>query len=165
MKSYQKNIVLNFHVADAIKFSSDNHDDFFKAKIILDELFFKEIIKYPIPVDKKALNVLMTSSLALDIYFWLTYRMSYIKEETEIPFSKLKLQFGFGYNDTKHGRYEFRRKFIAQLRFVLSLYDTAKVVANDECVCLYPSPTHVKKSNIRPELFHNYFVESKKSCC
>ncbi|MCL2311593.1 MAG: replication protein RepA [Firmicutes bacterium] len=147
----KKSIVLNFHVADAIKFSSDNHDDFFKTKVVLDELFFNEIIKYPIPVDKEALNVLMSSSLALDIYFWLTYKMSYIREETEISFASLKSQFGFNYGDTKHGRYEFRRKFMAQLRFVLSLYNTAKVTINDDGICLYPSPTHVRKINSSPK--------------
>ncbi|MDR0697399.1 MAG: hypothetical protein LBF68_07725 [Christensenellaceae bacterium] len=143
----RKTVVLNFHVADAVKFSSDNVMDFFKTKVILDEYFFSEIIKYPIPVDGEALNALMSSSLALDIYFWLTYKMSYIKDITEISFNNLKAQFGFGYNDTKYGRYEFRRNFVTQLKNVLALYAQAKVCIQREEILLYPSPTHVEKRN------------------
>jgi hypothetical protein len=149
----KKIIVINFHVADAVRFSCDSHEDFFKAKVILDENFFNEIIRYPIPVDKKALNVLMSSSLALDIYFWLTYKMSYIKKETKISFDSLKAQFGFGYNDTKYGRYEFRRKFVIQLKFVLALYNAAKVNICEDGIYLQPSPTHVKKKGIAPKAF------------
>jgi hypothetical protein len=145
----KKNVVLNFHIADAIKFSSDNHDDFFKTKIILDELFFNEIMKHPIPVDGRALNKLMSSSLALDIYFWLTYRMNYLKSRTDISFPKLKSQFGYGYDDTKRGRYEFKRKFMIQLKFVLKLYNTAKVSVNSRYISIYPSPTHVKKYEVQ----------------
>jgi hypothetical protein len=141
----KRTVMVNFHVADAVKFSSDNYENFFGVKIILDEVFFNEIIKFPIPVDKKAINVLMHSSLALDIYFWLTYKMSYIKEKTEISFESLKAQFGFGYNDTKHGKYEFRRKFIVQLKFVLALYNLARVSIQENGIALYPSFPHVRK--------------------
>jgi hypothetical protein len=141
----KKTIIVNFHVADVVDFSSDSFEDFFNVKIVLDEIFFNEIIKYPIPVDGKAINVLMCSSLALDIYFWLTYKMSYIREETEISFEKLKAQFGFGYNDTKHGKYEFRRKFIIQLRFVLALYNLARVSIHGRGIVLHPSPPHISK--------------------
>jgi hypothetical protein len=152
----KKTIVLNFHVADAIKFSSENYSDFFRTKIVLDEVFFSEIIKYPIPVDKEAINVLMSSSLALDIYFWLTYKMSYLQERTEIPFSSLKTQFGFGYKDTRHGKYEFRRKFIAQLKFVLAIYTFAKVYVNEDNISLCPSPTHISKKKRRSS--ENYLL-------
>jgi hypothetical protein len=141
----KKTVIVNFHVADAVKFSSDNYEDFFGVKIILDEFFFSEIIKFPIPVDKKAINVLMCSSLALDIYFWLTYKMSYIREKTKISFESLKAQFGFGYNNTKHGKYEFRRKFIVQLKFVLDLYNVAKVGIHEDGIVLYPSSPHISK--------------------
>jgi hypothetical protein len=153
----KKVIVINFHVADAVKFSDNLEEDFFKAKIILDETFFNEVMRYPIPVDEKAINVFMCSSLALDIYFWLTYKMSYIKEKTEISFDNLKTQFGFGYNDTKHGRYEFRRKFIIQLRFVLALYNVAKVSIHEDGISLYPSPPHIKKRK------NNLFLLSNNS--
>jgi hypothetical protein len=144
----KKVTVLNFHVADAVNFvnfSSDNQNDFFRARIILDEVFSNELIKYPIPVNKEAINALMSSSLALDIYFWLTYKMSYLQKQTEISFSSLKVQFGFGYNDTNRGKYEFRRKFCIQLKYVIAVYNSAKVRINKNSILLYPSPPHVKK--------------------
>lgn len=140
-----KNVIINFHIADAVRFTKKS-GEFFRTKVLLDELFFNEIIKYPIPVDKDALNVLMSSSLALDIYFWLTYRMSYLKKELFISFEDLKAQFGFGYDDTKYGKYEFKRKFTKQLRAVLSLYDAAKVDVTTDGIILSPSPTHISKT-------------------
>lgn len=148
----KKNVILNFSIADSIYYSVDDEDvseDFFDTKLVLSEPFFNEVIKYPIPVDKDALSVLRSSALALDIYFWLTYKMSYIKEKVEIPFSALKEQFGFSYGDTKQGRYEFRRKFVSQLNFVLSLYNLARITIDSDKVCLYPSAPHVRKIKYR----------------
>lgn len=41
----------------------------------------------------------LRSPLALDIYCWLTYRASYLRRPTEIPWTALALQFGAGYAD------------------------------------------------------------------
>jgi hypothetical protein len=87
--------------------------------------------------------------------------MSYIKEETEISFDNLKTQFGFGYNDTKHGRYEFRRKFIVQLKFVLALYNVAKINIYEDRISLHPSPPHIKKKNSNASMQDLFFYYKK----
>ncbi|MDC0344924.1 replication protein RepA [Alphaproteobacteria bacterium] len=120
--------------------------DLFKSKIFIGEMFFKETMNAPIPIDIRALNVLKSSSLALDIYFWLTYRMSYIIGRVEIPFDNLHTQFGAGYPITSHGRYEFKRKFLIQLEKVLFLYPQAKVEIKETHICLKSSPTHVPRN-------------------
>lgn len=119
--------------------------DLFKSKILISESFFEEIIKAPIPVDIRAINVLKDSSLALDIYYWLTYRMSYLKTSISIPYEKLQIQFGSGYADTPHGRYEFKRKFLIQFKKVLVVYPEAKIKIENDSIVFYPSPSHIKK--------------------
>jgi hypothetical protein len=56
-----------------------------KSRIELGKRFFEEAINSPVPVDMRALKALKRSPLALDIYCWLTYRLSYLRKPTEIP--------------------------------------------------------------------------------
>lgn len=117
--------------------------DLFRSKVLLGESFFEEIIKAPIPVDVRAINALKSSSLALDIYFWLTYRLGYLTTSLELPFYLLQMQFGAGYNDTSQSQYEFKRKFIKQLEKVLFLYGNARVDITDKGLTIHPSPTQI----------------------
>ena len=119
--------------------------DLFKSKILLSENFYNEIIKAPIPVDIRAINALKDSSLALDIYCWLTYRMSYVKNSVIISFDNLQVQFGAGYAETPHGKYEFKRKFLMQLKKVMVIYPRASVMINQDHIILKPSPSHIRK--------------------
>lgn len=143
-----KMLITNMTIADTAQiFWNPNKPeslDLFNSKIMIGEYFYEEILKCPIPVDLRAINVLKDSSLALDIYFWLTYRMSYLRSSTVIPFTRLQEQFGVGYEDTPHGRYEFKRKFLHQLKKVLVIYPDAKVTSIAEGLMLLPSPTHIR---------------------
>jgi hypothetical protein len=125
--------------------------DFFNSKIFLGEEFFNEIIENPIPVDMKAISLLKDSSLALDIYFWLTYRMSYLKLPLTLSYDQLQSQFGAGYTNTSHSKYEFKRKFLIQLNKVLHVYTDANVSMVDKGLLLSPSKTHIKVPKINNE--------------
>lgn len=142
-------VTSNINIADYAQIfwtSSSNYNiDSFNSKIIIGESFYKEVIKAPIPVDIQAINFLKESSLALDIYFWLTYRMSYLNNPIEITFNRLQIQFGVGYRDTSQGKYEFKRKFLTQLKKVIVIYPKAKLKIGTNSIFLYPSPTHVLK--------------------
>jgi hypothetical protein len=70
---------------------SPDQKELFDSKVILSQPFFREIIDRPVPLDKRALAALSKSPLQLDIYCWLTYRMSYLKRETVIPWEALGL--------------------------------------------------------------------------
>jgi hypothetical protein len=61
---------------------------------MLSERFFNEITEKPVAIELRALKALKHSPMALDLYLWLTYRMSYVKNRTPIPWSALQLQFG-----------------------------------------------------------------------
>ena len=66
-------------------------------RLTLGNRFFNELIDRPVPVDMRALKALKRSPLALDIYCWLTYRLSYLRKPTEIPWPALQMQFGADY--------------------------------------------------------------------
>lgn len=109
------------------------------AHLVLSEEFYESITDRAIPVDLRALNVLKGSALALDIYSWLVYRLSYLKKPTVIPWELLRIQFGNNYADTKGGRYMFKKDFQEQLQEVLYLYPEAKVTADNQGLTLRPS--------------------------
>lgn len=119
-----------------------------QSNVILGTDFFKEIIDRPVPIDMRALKALKGSAMALDLYCWLTYRLSYLKQPTEIPWVLLQGQFGAGYADTKQGRYAFKNKLLTQLKKVMAVYTGAsKTGIGEYGLVLSPSTSHVRKLN------------------
>lgn len=115
----------------------------FESTVILGEEFFKEIINNPIPIHLEVLKALKRSPLALDIYCWLTYRMSYLKQKTTIPWPALQVQFGANYATDPQGVRNFKKAFIRELRKVLIFYQSANVSDTSSGLCLEVSKTHV----------------------
>jgi hypothetical protein len=112
--------------------------------IELSERFFSEVVDRPIPIDLRVLHRLRGSALRLDIYCWLTYRMSYLYRRTEIPWELLRFQFGSNRANTKQGRYRFREDFEKQLIEVLTVYRAANVEVADRGLVLLPSRPHIR---------------------
>jgi hypothetical protein len=77
--------------------------------------------------------------MALDIYCWLTHRMSYLRKPLIIPWAALQTQFGADYRLTR----QFKDNFLKQLRAVKAVYPEALVGAEERGLKLKPSPTHV----------------------
>ena len=121
---------------------------FWKSKIVLTEDFFRDIIKSPVPVDMQALKALRRSPMALDIYFWLTYRMSYLRQPKVIKWPRLQTQFGADYANNNQGARDFKKFFILRLKKVLEIYDKARVGVMDNGVLLKPSPTHIPMKRV-----------------
>ena len=116
-----------------------------KSTVTLTDKFFKEIIERPVPVDMVALKTLKRSPMALDIYFWLTYRMSYLSKDTLIPWPLLQGQFGADYAQDAQGHRDFKKFFIKRLASVKSIYEHAKVAPMERGLLLKPSRPHVAK--------------------
>ena len=110
-----------------------------KSTIELGKKFFEEAINSPVPVDMRALKALKRSPLALDIYCWLTYRLSYLRKPTEIPWAALQMQFGADYGRER----DFKSAFLAHLRAVHVLYPEANVEDGERGLLLKPSKPHV----------------------
>lgn len=116
--------------------------------------FYKECIEHALPFDMRAIRGLRQSPLALDIYVWLTYRMSYLSKRTTIPWVALAGQFGSGYSLSEQGLRDFKRAFLRELKHVSVIYPQARVSDGKAGLILYPSPTHValKSAPIQPSL-------------
>lgn len=113
-----------------------------KSTIRLNQTFYEEIIKKPVPLDMGALRSLAKtrSPMALDIYAWLTYRYSYLAEPVLIPWHSLQEQFGGDYNRER----DFKRKFVQQLQRVKELYPDAKFDVAQDGLKLISSRTHIR---------------------
>ncbi len=114
-----------------------------RSTVKLSEQFFREVTTRPVPIDLRAVKALKQSPMALDLYCWATYRVSYLKRPTEIPWELLKMQFGADYADTKQGRYEFKRKLLAALRKVSAVYGDLRAEEGEHGLKLAPSRSHV----------------------
>lgn len=113
-----------------------------KSSIDLNKNFFEEIIDRPVPIDLRALKALKRSPMALDIYTWLTYRMSYLNKETCIPWGALQMQFGADYKLTR----QFKAKFIEQLKNVAVVYPEAKLADGEKGLILKSGRSHISKA-------------------
>ena len=111
-----------------------------RSHIDLGQEFFEEITRSAVPVDLRAIRHLRRSPLAIDLYVWLTYRMSYLQQPTLVPWQGLQNQVGADYARPR----DFRRKVLTQLQEVLRQYPTVRVSQTDTGLRLYPSPPHVQ---------------------
>ncbi|MEP6604857.1 MAG: replication protein RepA [Nitrosospira sp.] len=159
-----KNIVIadniEFHERDLKLDPKQNHDSpddplwtpqatneagRWRSRVRLSEAFFRECISKPVPIDLRAYKALRGSPLAMDLYTWLTYRMSYTERRTRpIPWEALMGQFGSNYSTPRASR-DFRRAFEKALKTVKVVYPRANVQANDCGIVLLPSPPHVMR--------------------
>ena len=113
-----------------------------QSNVTLDPTFFHEVTTYPVPVDLRALKALRRSPLALDMYCWLTYRLSYLKGHKVIPWGALQVQFGSGYPQDGQGLRNFKKALLRELKKVKLVYQAAKVGSSDRGLELRPSRTH-----------------------
>ena len=110
-----------------------------KSTVTLSEHFFNEVIDRPVPIDMRAIKALKQSPMALDIYTWLTYRASYLKRPTVIPWASLALQFGSDYSRLR----AFREAFLQELKKVVLVYGQVQVEATELGLIVKPSLTHI----------------------
>jgi hypothetical protein len=120
---------------------SPDQSELFASSVRLSEPFYMELVKAPVVIRMDTLRKLKRSPLAIDIYCWLTYRMSYLRRPTTIPWPALQLQFGADYERTR----DFKVWFLKYLWAVLEQYPECKAKATDNGLQLSPSPTHVPR--------------------
>jgi len=114
-----------------------------ESSVKLSETFFNEVIAHPIPVDMRAIKALKRSPMALDLYCWLTYRASYAKKPSLIPWAALAMQFGSDYARLR----DFKASFLAELRKVATVYAGAQFEAIEGGLVVKPSPPHIARKD------------------
>jgi hypothetical protein len=137
--------VINQAVADRAQFWWDNKNPeqagLWKSTVTLSENFFNEVIDRPVPIDMRAVKALKKSPMALDIYTWLTYRASYLKRSTVIPWVSLAQQFGSNYAELRN----FKAAFLNELKKVVLVYGQVQVEITEQGLIVKPSLTHISK--------------------
>lgn len=112
----------------------------FQSTVVLGERFYEELMSCPVPVDLRALKVLRTSPMALDLYVYLTYRNFALTRPVTVPWEALRLQFGSEAGTMTKFRESFRRA----LRQVQAVYRVQIDPDKKSGVVLFPSGPHVK---------------------
>lgn len=112
-----------------------------QSTVTLSEMFYREVIEHPIPVDMRAIRALKRSPMALDIYCWLTYRASYAKRDSNIPWPALAVQFGAEYGRVR----DFKAAFLSELRKVTLVYPEARIEDTDTGLLVKPSKPHITR--------------------
>jgi hypothetical protein len=116
------------------------HGTDWRSSLLLHQDFFSEITRSAVPVDPQAIHQLKGSPLSLDLYTWLTHRMSYLRRPTLVPWRGLQAQLGADYARPR----DFRRMALARLGDVVDAYPELRIRGQTEGLRLYPSPPHVK---------------------
>ena len=86
------------------------------------------------------------SPLALDIYSWLTYRMSYLTSPTVVSWAGVAMMLGSSYAELR----DFKKSFLNELRKVLLVYPNANVEVLPDGLRIKPSLTHIPTNKSKP---------------
>lgn len=110
----------------------------------LTQAFYEHLMQHAVPLDEHAIVKLKNSSLALDAYVWLTYRLHRLKKETVVPWHALSQHFG---SESDHRLLAFRLKEV--LKDVVAVYPEADVEATPKGLVLRPSRSPVPSNRIQ----------------
>lgn len=132
-----------------------------QSKVRLTKNYFNECITSPVPIDLRAYKALRGSPMAMDLYTWATYRVSYTQRRTRpMSWEALMMQFGSGYGQgvtteqgLKQAVRDFKRAFLDALKLVLIVYPRLNCEVADNGFVLLPSPTHVPRAIGQADLF------------
>ena len=113
----------------------------FESVVVLGDRFFQAVTERPVPVDMRVLRALKKSPLGLDLYTWLTYRVSYARDPFAVAWESLHAQFGADYADVKN----FKRKVKRELAKIRLLWPELRFETPAGRLVVYPSPPHVAR--------------------
>jgi hypothetical protein len=117
--------------------------------IELSDRFYKLLINTPVPFDRRVLKSIKQSPMALDLYMWLTHRMSYLQKPVSIRWETLQSQLGADVERIDH----FREKVRKHLSKISTIWQELHIDASKaDALRLYPTRSLVKPSKTTPEL-------------
>lgn len=134
--------ITNVNIVDHVEYCDvrvSRSEKRFIERVRLSEIFYQALQAHPVSVDKASVIAIRNSSMAIDLYLWLSYRLHALKEEKELTWSALKAQFGTSFSEMRN----FRPLFSENLQLALSVYRTANVVPTKTGITLKPSPPPV----------------------
>jgi hypothetical protein len=94
-----------------------DHPALWQSTIELGEKFFEEVLRRPVPIDLGVLRAMKRSSLGLDLYLWLTYRLFRVSEPFSLTWWQIYRQFAAAPGKAnKQAVHDFRKKVLRELR-------------------------------------------------
>jgi len=111
----------------------------FISELVLNNRLFDEILHSSVPLDMRVIRELVRqrSSLAIDLYGWLTYRQFFLQRSGKtvlVPWKELEGQFGGDYMRTR----DFRRRLVSALKIVSVLYREANATPQNRGLFIKP---------------------------
>ena len=122
-----------------------------QSTIELSAEFFEEIMQNPVPVDMNILKALTRSSLGLDYYLWINYRVFTLEQPLLLTWPQLYRQFGLdpanaGDKDTVNS---FRKKSLRELKKIKAAWPGLDYATPAGVLELRPSPPSVPSRQLR----------------
>lgn len=113
------------------------------STVRLSEEYFQSLDKHAVPLDHRAVAILASSSMALDVYVWLAQRLHRVPpgRPQMITWAALHDQFGQGFARVR----DFRRRFLQTLHHVQAAYPNARLSASEVGLRLENSPPPVPR--------------------
>ena len=133
-------------IADRTEFWWSKRDpdeqSLFQSRIVLGKVFYDEIVRGPVPLDMNTLKALKRSSLGLDLYLWLTYRMFSLKEPVRLAWPVLYRQFGADPAKAadKYAVRDFRKDVLRELAKIKIAWPALRTATVHGGLLLSPSP-------------------------
>lgn len=111
------------------------------STVTLSKDYWDSLQEHAVPLDETAVGALAHSALALDVYAWLAHRLHRVADGKPVllAWPVLHAQFGVGYARLV----DFRRKFKAALREVLTVYSRARIELDERGLTVKNSPPPV----------------------
>ncbi len=144
-KRHGAQLIVNQNIVDMAMFidkSDDRQGRFFNDTARLGETFFNELKEHAVPLDEAAIRNIKNSSMSLDIYCWLAYRLHSLTGDKNISWAALNGQFGSGVKLLKH----FKPQFKENLTMALAVYPDARIDVSEAGVTLRPSAPPVRRA-------------------
>lgn len=115
--------------------------------IELSDRFYRLLIRNPVPLDWRVLKAIKQSPMALDLYMWLTHRMSYLDKPVTIQWETLQKQLGSDVERIDN----FRQKVRQHLKKITAVWRHLKVDASrPDAIRLYPTPSLIAPTKMFP---------------
>lgn len=118
------------------------------GELTLSQSYFADLQRSAVPLDRRAVDALSHSSLALDLYLWLAHRLHRVGPRGQlISWYQICAQFGAEYKGLRPLN-DLQKKFRQALRDVLLVYPKAKVEVGSQGLFLKRSSPPVNKLSI-----------------
>ena len=136
-------VLVNQNIVDIAMFVDDTSEvgqgNLFVETARLSETFFQQLRQHAVPLDEAAIRHIRNSSMALDVYCWLAYRLHSLTEPKFLSWAALAGQFGAGIRLRKH----FKPAFSESLALAKAVYRDAQADVTETGLMLKPSPPPV----------------------